>query len=219
VSSKRLVVTFAILLGLGGCDWLGNPSNKPLSITETNPLALPVLAPINLLKVGSVAEVIFEIPEKTPKRDAGPLHIGLIMKLPARMVDKADYSEMEPLYMGKYPLRAEVVRLSAQNEAVEIIPLARHPTEQELATLAPGEWNKPLDQSVGFSPQRWSSDTLDFQAKGLDYPKNKYQSWFLAYPKTTVPGRYKAKVTVLAALNIPEGITSEIVASRESLPK
>jgi hypothetical protein len=216
---KRSLLAVMLGFSLAGCTPPDDPS-KPLPITETNPLTLPVVTPIDLRKAGSVAELIFEIPERNPDRPRNFLYIGINFKVPTWIIDGSKWSEILPLYTGKKPLLVELIRIppDGQAGAKVIIELQSIATEEE-KLKNPNEWFTPLDQAAGILIKPWSPEVLDYHAKGMRRAGPHYDTTLLAIPKTLVPGRYKARLIVAAALALPEGMLSEFAVSYARTPK
>jgi hypothetical protein len=216
--SIKIVVGVVLGFLLTSCTPPDDPK-KPPPITETNPLSLPVVTPIDLRKSGSVAELIFEIPEKNPDRPRNFPYLGINFKIPQWIIDNSKWSELDPIYR-KQPLLIELTRISsADNGGAGVTIELQSIATQEEKLKNPDEWFTTLDQSRGLRITQWSPDNMDYRAKGLLRETPYYDTNLLAVPKTLKPGRYKARLTVAAALTLPEGMLAEFAVSYARTPK
>jgi hypothetical protein len=217
--SIKIVVGVVLGFLLTSCTPPDDPK-KPPPITETNPLALPVVAPIDLRKPGSVAELIFEIPEKNPERPRNFPYLGINFKIPDWIIDGSKWDETSFINTGKKPLLVELTRVPAQGQRSDeiLIDLQSIATEEE-KLKKPDDWFTPLDQSRGLLLNRWSPDKMDYEAKGMRRDGPFYQTTLLAVPKSLAPGRYRARLTVTQALTLPDGMLAEFAISYARTPK
>jgi hypothetical protein len=223
ITRKSILVTLIVCLFVAFLWYDYRPPidlSKPPPITQTNPLALPVVASIDFQVAGSTAELIFDIPEKEPPEGRNFPFLGLNLKIPTWMDSGAKMREIDPLYVGKKPLRVEIIPLSSDRKtaAGPAMKLRSIATEEE-KILQPGIWFSPLNQTDGLLVEPWSPHTLDYQAKGMRRAIPYYHTTLIAVASPLPPGQYKAQLTVLAPIKLPEGMSVEFSIAYARTPK
>ncbi len=204
---------------LGGCTPPDDITKTP-AITQTNPLALPVVAPIDLQVPGSTAELNFEIFQLEPPEGRSFAFLGLNLKIPSWVYDNAKWSEIDFMYMGKKPIRVELTRVSQTGTADFSSPINLLSIANEQEKLEkPGVFFTPLNQSDGLLIEPWSPNVLDYHAKGLRRESPYYHTTLIAVPEKLMPGRYKARLIVTAPFKIPDGMSAEFSVAYARRPK